>query len=164
MSHIETQRLKKVVMTVTLTSPTQGETFTGGPVRFRILEDGAGVDARFGVAECVLAPGWPGPPQHVHRAHDETFYVVSGSVLFTSGTDELLAEAGSLVTAPIGDPHTFGNADPVAPATLLCTVTPERYLGYFRDLADLRPGSDGALVPAEVLEVMARYATEPYRP
>ena len=77
---------------------------------------------------------------------------------------ELLAEAGSLVTAPIGDPHTFFNADPDAPATLLCSVTPERYLGYFRDLADLRPGPDGVLVPADVLEVMARYSTDPYRP
>ena len=150
-------------MTVRLTSPTQGETFASGPVTFRIMEDGKGVDGRFGMVECVLAPGWPGPPQHVHREHDETFFVVSGTVRFTSGTDELLAEAGSLVTAPIGDPHTFSNADAQAPATLLCSVTPERYLGYFRDLADLRPGPDGVLVPAEVLEIMARYSTEPYR-
>jgi Alpha/beta hydrolase family len=86
------------------------------------------------------------------------------TVRFTSGTDELLAPAGSLVTAPIGEPHTFGNADTEAPASLLCTVVPERYLGYFRDLQSLRPGPDGMLVPAEVVEVMARYATEPYRP
>lgn len=151
-------------MTLMITSAGDGETFASGPVGFRILQDGKGVDGRFGVAECVLAPAWPGPPQHIHREHDETFYVVSGSVRFANGSDELLAEAGSLVTAPIGDPHTFSNADPDAPATLLCTVTPERYLGYFRDLADLRPGPDGLLVPAEVLEVMARYATEPYRP
>jgi mannose-6-phosphate isomerase-like protein (cupin superfamily) len=151
-------------MTMQLTPPAQGETFASGPVRFRILEDGTGVDGRCGVAECLLAPGWPGPPQHIHREHDETFFVVSGSVRFTSGSDELLAEAGALVTAPIGDPHTFGNADADAPATLLCTVTPERYLGYFRDLADLRPGPDGVLVASEVLELMSRYATDPYRP
>jgi mannose-6-phosphate isomerase-like protein (cupin superfamily) len=150
-------------MTVTLTAPGTGEEFPAGPVRFRILEDGAGVDGRFGVAECHLPPSWPGPPQHVHRAHDETFYVVTGTVQFMSGTDELLATAGSLVTAPIGDPHTFGNPDGDASATLLCTVTPERYLGYFRELRDLRPGPDGMLNPAEVLGIMARYATEPYR-
>ena len=151
-------------MTVKLTAPGAGETFPAGPVRFRVLEDGTGVDGRFGVAECVLAPGWAGPPQHIHREHDETFYVVTGTVRFTSGTDVLVAPAGSLVTAPIGDPHTFGNADPDAPASLLCTVTPERYLGYFRELADLRPGPDGMLIPAEVLEVMAHYATDPYHP
>src|SRR3954454_3616270 len=92
--------VRRSPMTVRLTSPGQGETFASGPVRFRILEDGGGVEARFGVAECVLGPGWPGPPQHVHRAHDETFYVVSGSVTFTSRSEELLAEAGSLVTVP----------------------------------------------------------------
>jgi len=32
------------------------------------------------------------------------------------------------------------------------SVTSERYLGYFRDLVDLRPGPDGVLVPGEVLE------------
>ena len=150
-------------MTVTLTTPGKGEEFPAGPVRFRILEDGVGVDKRFGVVESYLPPGWSGPPQHIHRAHDETFYVVTGTILFTSGTDELLAPAGSLVTVPIGDPHTFGNADADTPASLLCTVTPERYLGYFRDLQDLRPGPDGMLNPSEVLGVMARYATEPYR-
>lgn len=151
-------------MTVKLTAPGEGEEFPAGPVRFRILEDGTEVDRRFGMVECHLSPGWTGPPQHIHRGHDETFYVVTGTVRFTSGTNELLAPAGSLVTAPIGDPHTFGNADPEAPASILCTVVPERYLGYFRDLQSLRPGPDGMLVAAEVLELMARYATEPYAP
>jgi quercetin dioxygenase-like cupin family protein len=132
-------------------------------VGFRVLEDGTAVNGRIGVVECSLAPGWPGPPQHIHRAHDETFYVVTGTVRFTSGTDTLLAPAGSLVTAPIGEPHTFANADDDEPALLLCTVTPEKYIGYFRELAGLRPGSDGVLDPAQVLAVMQRYATDPYR-
>lgn len=151
-------------MTVKLTAPGEGEAFPAGPVRFRILEDGTEVDKRFGVVECQLAPGWTGPPQHIHREHDETFYVVTGTVRFTSGTDNLIAPAGSLFTVPVGEPHTFGNADSAAPASILCTVVPERYLGYFRELQSLRPGPDGMLVPAEVREVMARYATEPYLP
>ena len=151
-------------MTIHLTSSGQGELIQSGPVTFRIAEDGDVVGGRFGVAECTLAPGWPGTPQHIHRQHDETFYVVTGSVGFTSGSDHYVARPGSLVTVPIGSPHTFSNLDADTPATVLCTVTPERYLGYFRDLADLEPGSDGLLVPAEVLEVMARYGTEPYRP
>ena len=150
-------------MTVTVTRPNAGETFTAVGCQFRVLHDGGETDQRVGVVECELAPGWSGPPQHVHREHDETFYVVTGNVLFTSGAETLLAPAGSLVTAPIGDPHTFANADADAPATLLCTVTPERYLNYFRELADLKPGSDGRLDPQAVLGIMSRYATEPFR-
>jgi hypothetical protein len=44
-------------MTVTLTAPGEGEEFPAGPVRFRILEDGVGVDKRFGVVESCLPPG-----------------------------------------------------------------------------------------------------------
>jgi hypothetical protein len=46
---------------------------------------------------------------------------------------------------------------------MLCTVTPDLYVDYFRDLASLRPVPCG-LDPREVAEVMARYATEVVRP
>ncbi len=151
-------------MTLHRTLAGEGETFRAGPVTFRVLEDGLAVQQRMGVVECLIPPGWAGPPQHIHRQHDESFFVTSGNVRFTSGTSTLEVSAGGLVTAPLGDPHTFGNADPDAPASLLCIVTPERYIGYFRDLTALRPGPDGALGPEEVLEVMQRYATEPHRP
>jgi len=150
-------------MTVRITRPGEGEAFPAGPIKFRILEDGEEVDGRIGIVECWLPPGWGGPPQHVHLYHDETFYVLSGTVEFTTGTDKLLAPVGSLVTAPVGDPHAFANPDRDTPASLRCTVNPERYIGYFRELADLRPGPDGMLVPSEVLEVMNRYGTEPFR-
>lgn len=49
-------------------------------------------------------------------------------------------------------------------AGTLCTVTPEKYIGYFRELASLRPGPDGRLDPQTIGAVMSRYATEPYQP
>jgi quercetin dioxygenase-like cupin family protein len=145
-------------------SPEQPETIDAGGATFRVLDDGSSTAGRIGVIECQLAPGWTGPPQHVHREHDETFFVLAGAVRFTSGTDSLLASPGQIVTAPIGDPHTFANADDHARASLLCTFNPQRYIDYFRELAQLSPGPDGRLDPAQVLAVMARYATEPYRP
>ena len=149
-------------MTVTI-SGVAPKTFAAGGCTFRVLDDGTPTSGRLGVVECALAPGWGGPPQHVHREHDETFYVLTGTVRFASGTEQLFATPGQLITAPIGDPHTFANPDPDAPASLLCTVTPERYINYFRELATLTPGSDGRLNPADVLELMSRYATEPAR-
>lgn len=89
--------------------------------------------------------------------------MLTGTVTFTSGRDEVIATPGTLVIAPIGDPHTFANTSAETPATMLCTVTPERYIGYFRELAALHPGLDGRLDPEAVTALMSRYATEPYR-
>ena len=149
-------------MTIAITRD-EPETFSAAGCVFRVLDDGTSTAGRLGVVALDLPPGWGGPPQHVHREHDETFYVLQGTVRFTSGTDTLLATPGQLVTAPIGDPHTFANADTDAPASLVCSVTPERYLDYFRELASLAASATGPLDPAQVLEVMSRYATEPYR-
>ncbi|MCU1605908.1 MAG: cupin [Modestobacter sp.] len=149
-------------MTITLNEAGAGESWSAAGADFRILADGSAVDGRWGLVECTLAPGWVGPPQHVHREHDESFFILTGTVKFTSGRADMLATPGALVTAPIGDPHTFANADAEAPASFLCTVTPERYIGYLKELAALRPGPDGRLDPADVLAVMSRYGTEPY--
>jgi hypothetical protein len=151
-------------MSITVNAAGSGQTWSAGGALFRLLADGSAVDGRWGLVECTLAPGWAGPPQHVHRRHDESFFVLTGNVTFVSGRDEVLATAGTLVTAPIGTPHAFSNADPQAPASFLCTVTPERYLGYFKEIAALRPGPDGRLAAADILEVMSRYGTEPYVP
>jgi hypothetical protein len=61
-----------------------------------------------------------------------------------------------LLTAPIGTPHTFVN-DADTEAILLCTVTPDLYIGYFRELATLPPGPPDHQAMAAI---MARYATE----
>lgn len=151
-------------MTVALNKPGAGDSWSAAGCDFRVLEDGRAIDGRWGIVECTLAPGWSGPPQHIHREHDEAFFILTGTVRFTTGREELIAATGSLVTAPIGDPHTFANADSQAPASLLCTVTPERYIGYLKELTTLRPGTDGLLNPTEILAIMSRYATEPYRP
>ncbi|WP_156994077.1 cupin domain-containing protein [Pseudonocardia acaciae] len=105
-----------------------------------------------------MPPGIPGPPQHVHREHDETFYVLSGTPTFTRGADVIVAEPGTLVTAPPGAPHTFANPGE-EPARLLCTVTPDRYIDYFRELGRLPVGPTGP-DPSAMAEIMARYATE----
>jgi mannose-6-phosphate isomerase-like protein (cupin superfamily) len=150
-------------MSVHLVTPDATEVITIGPQTIRVLEDGSHTGHRLGLIECSLAAGTPGPPQHIHREHDETFFVLSGAVRFTSGTEHLDVPAGDLLTAPIGTPHTFSNPDPIQPATFLCTVTPDRYVNYFRELGALAEGPDGAY-PDAILEVMSRYATEPYRP
>lgn len=145
-------------MTIAVVRPGDGDALSAGPIAVRILETGERTRHRLGVIEVTLPPRTPGPPQHVHHAHDETFYVVSGRPSFTSGRDELTAGIGELIIAGAGTPHTFANAGD-EPAVLYCTVTPDLYIDYFREL-DRLPKGPGGLDPKAVAAIMARYATE----
>jgi mannose-6-phosphate isomerase-like protein (cupin superfamily) len=147
-------------MSIEVVGPGAGESVSAGPMTIRILEDGTHTDHRLGLVEVTIPPGVSGPPQHVHRDHDETFFVLSGTPTFTCGDDTISAPPGTLVTAPPGTPHTFANPGE-QPAVLYCTITPDLYIDYFRELAALRPRPTGpGLDPKQVAEVMSRYATE----
>jgi mannose-6-phosphate isomerase-like protein (cupin superfamily) len=159
-----TKRQGRPAPVLSVTAPGEGELLRAGPVIHRVLNDGSAVGGRFAVFECQMPAGWSGPPQHIHREHDESFLILTGTVRFVCNQDVELTGPGALVTAPAGVPHTFGNGDRHKPATLICTVTPGHYFGYFREMQALSVGPDGLLDRHEILRLMARYATEPHMP
>jgi mannose-6-phosphate isomerase-like protein (cupin superfamily) len=118
---------------IRMNGPGDGEVALSGPLSLRILEDGGTTAHRLGVAEIVIAPHTDGPPQHRHGEHDEGFYVVAGTVRFTSGDTWFDAPARTLVMVPPGAPHSFANPGG-EPAVMLNTFTPDLYIGYFREL------------------------------
>jgi mannose-6-phosphate isomerase-like protein (cupin superfamily) len=144
---------------VAIVGPQDGEVTLTGPIVMRILEDGSTTAHRLGLAEITIAPHTDGPPQHRHAQHDEGFYVVSGTVRFTVGTDSHDAGPGTLVMVPPGAPHTFANPGD-EPAVMVNTFTPDLYVQYFRDLRDMIAGGK-PMSPDNVAEVMANYATTP---
>ncbi|QIB47921.1 cupin domain-containing protein [Streptomyces aureoverticillatus] len=144
---------------VSVVGPDDGETIVLGTTRMRVLEDGSNTGHRLGLAESVLAPHTPGPPQHRHAQHDEGFYVLSGTVRFTIGDKDYDASTGTFVMVPNGAPHTFANTTD-QPAVMLSTFTPDLYVQYFRDLQDMIAGGQGLTREAN-LQAMSRYATEP---
>jgi mannose-6-phosphate isomerase-like protein (cupin superfamily) len=86
--------------------------------------------------EYVSEPGVVGPPQHVHHAHDETFYVVDGSYEFTLGPERVVLPRGGFLSVPRRTPHTFRNAGDDL-GRIVGTFQPGRFAGYFRELAQL---------------------------
>jgi quercetin dioxygenase-like cupin family protein len=50
-----------------------------------------------------------GPPLHVHRAQDDTFFVLEGTLTVQIGDDVHDLKPGDFATAPPGIPHTFDN-------------------------------------------------------
>jgi pimeloyl-ACP methyl ester carboxylesterase/quercetin dioxygenase-like cupin family protein len=144
---------------VSVIGPDGGEVVLSGPIRMRLLEDGRNTGHRLGAGEITIAPHTDGPPQHRHARHDEGFYVVAGTARFTVGDTSHDAPAGTFVMIPPGAPHTFANPGDT-PAVLLNTFTPDLYVQYFRDLADLA-ASGQSPAPSAIVDVMAHYATVP---
>ena len=144
---------------VSVVGPDDGEAVVIGRTQVRILEDGSATEHRLGIAEITIAPHTDGPPQHRHAHHDEGFYVVSGRVTFTVGTETHEASAGTLVMVPPGAPHTFANLTGER-AVMLNTFTPDLYVQYFRDLRDMIAAGRPA-TPEAMTEAMRAYATEP---
>ncbi|MGH9044004.1 MAG: cupin domain-containing protein, partial [Acidimicrobiales bacterium] len=130
-----------------------------GPIRCRIIEDGSHTEHRLGLVESTVPPTPGAPPKHVHREHDETFIVTQGRLRFTSGDNDVDVETGSCVVVPAGTPHTFSNPFD-QPAKFICTLTPDLYVEYFRDLSKLSVDQRGFPNPADIAATMAKYATE----
>lgn len=149
-------------MSIHVVGPDDGEQSGGGPIRCRIIEDGSHTEHRLGLIEAIVPPGPVGPPQHVHRAHDEIFIITEGKLRFTSGTDSVDVAAGSCVTIPPGTPHTFSNPFD-EPAKFIGTLSPDLYVEYFRELGALPVDDHGRLNPADIGRTMAKYDTEVIR-
>jgi quercetin dioxygenase-like cupin family protein len=75
------------------------------------------------VIEAFVQPSGFVAAAHVHPNQDERFQVLSGTVGFRLGKQELLRSAGERVLIPAGTPHAFWNAGDNE-AHFVCEVRP----------------------------------------
>ncbi|CAN8104642.1 unnamed protein product [Discula destructiva] len=139
--------------------PADNESIQVGPIRLEVLEDGRNTDRRLAAVRIFVPPHTPGPMQHWHQMHDETFLVEKGTCTFTSRKDKIMAHEGDYVVVPTCSPHTFGN-DTDEELVLYNTFTPAFYIDYFRVMgAMVADTKDAKLTPDMAREAMERYAT-----
>lgn len=132
-----------------------------GPLKLTWKEEGFATSGRLAVAELELAPGFS-PPAHVHRDHDEGFYVLAGQVLLRLAEEEFIAGPGDFLMVPVDVPHTFSNPGTEL-ARLLCTFSPNWYVEYF-DRLEAEARDHSGPPPPHVFEVLMQdYATEMIR-
>lgn len=72
-----------------------------------------------------------GPPPHVHREHEEAFYVLEGQVTFELDDDRALAPKGTVIVVPRGIRHGF-RAE--AGSRMLVFAVPGGLAGFFEEL------------------------------
>lgn len=75
------------------------------------------------VIETYVQPNGFVAAAHVHPSQEERFEVLSGSVGFRLGGEQLVAGPGQRVTVPAGTPHRFWNAGEDV-AHFVCEVRP----------------------------------------
>ena len=131
-----------------------GELFWGPGDRYTFLVTGEESGGAYFAMEAFVPPGG-GPPPHIHRNEDETFYVVEGDVEFLLGDEIVIAGPGDFVNVPRGAVHRFYNASAAA-ARLILTFTPANIEHFFEETLE-RVLDPGQAIPDNVDEVAARY-------
>jgi quercetin dioxygenase-like cupin family protein len=81
--------------------------------------------------------GSPGPRPHMHRHHEEAFYVLEGKLTVRVGTRMITAPAGSFVVAPRGVIHQPSNPG-VQPTRFLLIFSPAGMDHFFEEAAEGR--------------------------
>ncbi len=100
-------------------------------VRARAADTGGSFEVyELGVPDERLGLG-SGPPPHVHRDHEEAFYVLEGEFTFILGRETALAPEGTLVVVPRGTRHHFTG---VPGSRLLVYAIPGGLAGFFEEL------------------------------
>jgi quercetin dioxygenase-like cupin family protein len=120
-----------------------GPAFWGPGDRYTFLVTGEQTGGAYFVMEALVPPGG-GPPPHIHRNEDETFYLVEGECNIVIGATVIHAKAGDFVNVPRGTVHCFSNCGTTT-ARMIVTFTPSGMEGFFRET--LEPAVDRHVVP-----------------
>jgi quercetin dioxygenase-like cupin family protein len=110
-----------------------------------------------GLIEHVIPPGSESP-WHVHRAEDESFYVVGGRMTFLCGEQKVRAEAGTFVYGPRGIPHGF-RVEGDQPARVLLQCTPGGFEHFVMEMSEPAQPS-GPPDIERLMSVAAKYGNE----
>jgi mannose-6-phosphate isomerase-like protein (cupin superfamily) len=136
--------------------PGEGERHViGGQSSVTIKATGGDTAGTFYLGEVVVAPGFPGPPPHVHDRLHDVFYVLEGTLTMRLGDETRAVGAGSFVCVPPGVVHTFSNPSD-APVRLLNFNTPAGWEEYMRELGAVFAGGK-APAPEEIGRIASQY-------
>jgi quercetin dioxygenase-like cupin family protein len=134
--------------------PGGGRLYEQGGFRGAIKVDDAESGGRQCFSEWTVDTGEDGPPAHLHREHQEAFFVVEGTLTFTVGGETFEAVAGSFLFIPPGVSHSFSNRSD-ATARCVNAYVPGGIEGFFVEVAEAM--ADGQPDPAEIERLSAKY-------
>jgi quercetin dioxygenase-like cupin family protein len=108
-----------------------GPAFWGPNDRYTFLVTGAQSDGAYFIMEADVPPGG-GPPPHIHRREQESFYLLDGTLEIQMGDKTVQASKGDFVHIARGEVHCFRNTGSTT-ARLLLIFSPGGIEGFFED-------------------------------
>jgi quercetin dioxygenase-like cupin family protein len=117
-------------------------------------------DGSYSIHDNIIPAGSPGPLPHIHRDHEETFYVLEGELTVRVGERRITAPAGSFVVIPRGVVHQPSNPG-TEPTRVLLIFSPAGMEHFFEEAAEGRIPLQAVPTDPDVLEKRAAF-TERY--
>lgn len=102
----------------------------------------------------ITSPPGNGPPPHIHRREDETFYILEGTFEFVTEGRTIRAGPGEAVYAPRNIAHSFRNVG-TTPGQMLLVASPPGLESFFEAL-DREVGPPPPDMP-KLLAVLERF-------
>ena len=138
-------------------TPGEGRTVNLGIIQMRVLAAGEATTNRaFTLAEFSGGKGpWTVP--HIHRAMEESFFVLDGEFTFAVGEEKIPAGPGTYVLVPRGTRHGFTAG--TGGGRFLVLMVPGGLEEMFFELGDLPP--DSITDPAVRAAISARHDSVP---
>ena len=110
---------------------------------YHFLATGAETGGAYFTFEAIEGPG-AGPPPHIHRLEQESFYIVDGRCTFYVGDQVIPATAGDFVTVPRDVVHYFRNESEDL-LRMVITLVPAGMEHFFAEVLD--PVDDPTAAP-----------------
>jgi mannose-6-phosphate isomerase-like protein (cupin superfamily) len=117
-----------------IVSPQEQELFDFGGLGVRWKLDGPASEGRFSIVHHPIAPHALAAPLHYHHNEDEYSFVLRGTLGALLGEDVVTAPAGTWVSKPRGQWHTFWNPGD-EPCEIIEVISPAGFENYFREVA-----------------------------
>jgi quercetin dioxygenase-like cupin family protein len=131
--------------------------------KYTFLARGEDTNGDYAMIHATVPPG-SGPPPHIHRREDESFFVIEGQVAFQVDGRCFAATTGAWVALPKGTLHAFKNIG-ATPAQMLILVNPSGLDKFFEEVG--QPDREESVTPAAIEKLAAvapKYGLEIHLP
>lgn len=128
-----------------------------GKMEFRILAEARDNAGAFSLMEFRGKDEGPWTVPHIHKAMEESFYVLEGSFVFTVDGEDIEASEGSYILVPRGVPHVMRAG--AGGGRFLCFAVPAGLEEMFRELSGLP--ADSITDPVVRARISSKYDSTP---